>query len=576
MPNLPYIRSRLGIRLFSSFLTLTLSLSSSSLSSLHAESGAAPDQPAVTTITINASNDPDSSLSKTCNYTSGVYVAASDGRCTLRRAILEAAARPPADRPITIQFNLPITDTNKDLEVAGTWTLDIEDTLPPLRTQSIANLTGKVTIDGNTQPGGRSDGPKIILNTNDNSLQIESEENIIRNLAFKGGGALFLKENGNLVEKIWMGLSDDGQEIVFRTGQAIRMAGGGIDIASDNNTIQNNVISGAFARAIDVDFNSNNLIQNNLIGTRADGTVPAVPSASQCLRSLSRDPQNWYGGWGIAINGSNNQVIGNRIAGLHIVQTQNSTPPIALEIFGSDHEIRNNVIGIDSAGNKVGVCGQGIKISGSGTQVLDNVITRSRAGFEDDEKTAIMSSDSSPAFGQITVRRNLVEEGPGNVYEFGPGIPSLLRNYNPAKVTQINGKTVSGTAGNNSPCGGCLIDLYTDNSDEIGEALSYLGEATADSNGNFSFSMTQTLPSGVGIRTSSTTQSAGVIGNYLAGTTTQFSKLYLPMSSVVISGPSTGSVGITYTFTITVSPVGATIPLSYPSAPVTSTRAFRT
>jgi hypothetical protein len=31
----------------------------------------------------------------------------------------------------------------------------------------------------------------------------------------------------------------------------------------------------------------------------------------------------------------------------------------------------------------------------------------------------------------------------------------------------------------------------------------------------------------------------------------------------VISGPLTGTVGITYTFTITVSPLGATTPLSY-------------
>jgi len=40
----------------------------------------------------------------------------------------------------------------------------------------------------------------------------------------------------------------------------------------------------------------------------------------------------------------------------------------------------------------------------------------------------------------------------------------------------------------------------------------------------------------------STTQSAGVIGSYLAGTTTKESVPYLPMSGVTIDGPTTGMV----------------------------------
>lgn len=526
---------------------------------------AAPHQPAATTITVDKSSDLDSGiLSKTCTYTAGIYVAATDG-CTLRRAVLEAAARPQADRPIDIRFNLPDNDPNKDLVVSGTWTLPLDAALPPLKTDSIVNKNGQVTIDGDTQPGGRSDGPKIIINTNDFSLQVESEDNIIRNLAFKGGGVIFLKEDGNLVEGIWMGLSDDGQSIHFRTpGDERRMAGGGIFISADNNIVQDNVISGAFARAIDINSgNCDNLIQRNLIGTRADGTVPAVPSAAQCLRSFSYDPQNWYSGWGIAVSGSNNQIIENRLAGLHILQSTNDTPPLAIEIFGANHRIEKNVIGIDGAGNKVGVCGQGIKVSGSGTQILDNTIDGSRAGFEDDAQTAIMASDTSPLFGQITVRRNLVENGPGNIYAFGPGIAKVLQEFAPGRITSINDTTVTGANGFGSPCPGCLIDLYSDDNDAIGEALTYLGSATAASNVAFSFTLSQPLAPGIGIRTSSTTPSAGIIGNFGAGTTTRFSKLYLPMSSVVVAGPLTGTVGISYTFGITVSPVGATTPFSY-------------
>lgn len=526
---------------------------------------AVPNQPTATTITVNTSADLDSSSqNKTCTYTSGVFVAAGDG-CTLRRAILEAAARPQADRPIEIRFNLPDNDPNKDLVVSGTWTLPTDRALPTLKTDSIANKNGQVTIDGSTQPGGRTDAPKIIINTKDFSLQVESENNIIRNLAFKGGGVIFLKEDGNLVEDIWMGLSDDGQSIHFRTpGDEKRMAGGGVFISSDNNTVQDNVISGAFARAVDINSgNQNNTIQRNLIGTRADGTVPVVPAAAQCLRSFSLDPQNWYGGWGIAVSGSNNKILENRIAGLHILQSTNDTPPLAIEIFGANHQIANNVIGLDSAGSSVGVCGQAIKVSGSGTQILDNTIVQSRIGFEDIVPTAILASDTSPLFGQITVRRNLVDSGPGNIYAFGPGIPKALQEFQPARITGISGTAVVGTNGVDSPCPGCLIDLYSDDSDNIGETLAYLGSVTAANNGAFNFTLNQPLATGVGIRTSSTTPSAGIIGNFGAGTTTQFSKLYLPINNVAIAGPLTGTAGISYTFTITVSPVGATTPFSY-------------
>lgn len=560
-----HVRLRTGQRFVALVVSFMLTLTLVPAASVQAGPPVVPDQPTATTITVDTSADLDSSsLNKTCTYTSGVYVAAVDG-CTLRRAILEAAARPQADRPIEIRFNLADSDPNKDLVVSGTWTLPINQTLPTLKTASIVNKNGQVTIDGSTQPGGRTDAPKIIINTNDFSLQVESENNIIRNLAFKGGGVIFLKEDGNLVEDIWMGLSDDGQSIHFRTpGDEKRMAGGGVFISSDNNTVQDNVISGAFARAVDINSsNQNNTIQRNLIGTRADGTVPVVPAAAQCLRSFNYDPQNWYGGWGIAVSGSNNKVLENRIAGLHILQSTNDTPPITVEIFGANHQIANNVIGLDSAGSRVGVCGQAIKVSGSGTQILDNTIVRSRIGFEDIVPTAILASDTSPLFGQISVRRNLVDSGPGNIYAFGPGIPKALQEFLPARITQINGTSVVGTNGVGSACPGCLIDLYSDDSDDIGETLSYLGSVSAANNGAFNFTLSQPLAAGVGIRTSSTTPSAGIIGNFGAGTTTQFSKLYLPMNDVVIAGPLTGTAGISYTFTITVSPVSATTPFSY-------------
>lgn len=530
----------------------------------------APAATFATTITVDTVADLNpTSSTQTCGYTQGaLFTPAGDG-CTLRRALLEASARPDSDRPIAIEFDLPNGAANGD----GTWTLPVESTALVLTRKNTLSDLGQVTIDGNTQTGGRSDGPKIIIDTNDHSLEIESEDNILRNLAFQGGGVIFLKAGGNTVEDIWMGLSNDGQEIIFRTpGNPMRMAGGGIDASSDNNTIQNNVISGAFAKAIDLQ-GDNNVVQNNFIGTRADGTVPTVPALSQCQASLSFDNQDWYGGWGIALSGTGNKILNNRIAGLQTVRGENDTSPLAIEIFGADHIVTDNIIGVDANDNEVGVCGIGIKYAGSGTQILDNTIVKSRESYEAGEDAAIFSGDSSPLFGQVTVRRNIVKDSPGYVLAFGGKVDPDLRLFTPAKITSINGTAVKGTNGSRfdsssnqwiiSECPGCLIDFYLDDDDAIGEALEHLGSTTADGDGNFTFVLPRALTASEGIRTSSTSQQSNVIPGFGAGTTTEVSKLFYPISNVTINGPTSGEVSVSYPFSITVGPVAATTPFTY-------------
>jgi len=59
------------------------------------------------------------------------------------------------------------------------------------------------------------------------SLEVESEKQVIsRNLGFQVAAPSFLKEDGNRCQNIWMGLSDDGNSILFRTpGQPIPHGG---------------------------------------------------------------------------------------------------------------------------------------------------------------------------------------------------------------------------------------------------------------------------------------------------------------------------------------------------------------
>ena len=68
---------------------------------LAAVTQAEPEEPAVTVITVNSSDDPDTSKSRTClTYTP----------CTLRRAIVQARLVAPGARPVRIKFNIPKAD----------------------------------------------------------------------------------------------------------------------------------------------------------------------------------------------------------------------------------------------------------------------------------------------------------------------------------------------------------------------------------------------------------------------------------------------------------------------------------
>ena len=565
-----------------------------------------PDAPAATVITVDTSEDLADSTNydnHTCGYTSGaIYFPAVDNKCTLRRAILEAGVRPDSDRPISIEFNIPEGDPNYNASLK-VWEVQIDESYVwELKRNSITEDGGQVTIDGDTQPNGRNDGPKIMVNTNrDNlatfgrSLEVRTSNNTIRNLGFIGGGQIILYEGGNTIEDIWMGLKADGSGLSLASdasSQAKRtMARGGIILPnedSDNNTIQNNRIIGASERAIRITSGGdNNTIQDNFIGMNASGRVPApFNNGVDCTRELDYNDSLWYGGRGIQVTGSNNIVINNRLAGLHAPQSTNDTPPIAMEISGEGHTVTGNVIGRDVADKNIGVCGQGMLLQGTALLVEDNTIVHSRNGFEPtddgtDFDTAMLTQSFATGGNKwITVRQNVVVDAdeathPDHVYRFAsPGVPIELRQFNPAKVTSIDGANVQGTQGDDAvlpgptiisaDCPNCQVYLYADDTDERIEAYEFLGQATADASGNWQATLSRPLAANEGLRTQSMATANGVIHNFGANTTSKLSDdLYLAMSSVTIDGPTTGMVGETYKFTATVTPPSATPPFDY-------------
>jgi len=431
---------------------------------------------------------------------------------------------------------------------------------------------GQVTMDGSSQPTGRDDGPRIMINTNSEnnpnfgrSLEIRSSNNVIRNLGFKGGGQIILYEGGNLVENVWMGLKNDGSGLSLAsdaTAQARRsLARGGITMPnaqSDNNIIRNNVIIGATERAIRMTSvgAENNMILDNFIGTNADGIVP-IKGTIDCTRNADYDEDLWYGGDGIAVLGSNHTISGNVLAGLHLAQTANQTPAIAMEIAGINNLITGNRIGLDTESNEVGVCGQGMLLQGSEGVVTENHLFFTRNGFDpgdvdtEFDSAIIMQSFTGQGGGDpdrwMRVWNNVIDGGDFvaanfHAYRLGsPGVPIEMRQFIPAKVTSIEGTTVSGTNGDPLPlgvstfCPNCTIYLYLDDRDDRIEAFELLGTATADSSGDWTTTISRPLAGNEGLRTQSESNAADVMHIYDALTTTRLSDdlYFIPSADVI-------------------------------------------
>lgn len=488
-----------------------------------------------TIITVTTSVDsPGDGQSVTCNYTGGTYSAAGDGICNFRRALVEASYRPPADRPILIRFNLPLTDTNYDSDTE-TWTLVMESayTAGGLDFNNVTEPKGLVTIDGNTQPNGRSDGsPKIVINSDDASFTVLSEDNIIRNLIFNGGSGVFLNEvsgigGGNLVENVWVGLNAAGTEIVPGSNPNISLAGSGIFIQSDNNVISGTRVTGTNT-GIQVQ-GDNNLIHYNWIGLRADGTAPIERLNCDNPSNLF-NPAEWYGGWGIQfLNGSNNQVLSNTIAALQSAHSPTETTPPAVSTAGSDNTFAYNRIGYDANGTQIGTCGGAFILAGQNTQILSNTIYGSNASFDPDgacAKGVLCYTDSSPLARKITMRNNIIEDGTVQAIEFGEFVPSELRLFEPPRIIRIEGTTVEGRTKAGSDCPNCLLEIFLDDLDGKQEALELMTTAVVDSSGNFTATLPRPITTQEGLRLTATTQDDGVIGNFWAGTTSLMSPAY--------------------------------------------------
>jgi hypothetical protein len=497
----------------------------------------------VNTVEDNSTDPLDLSASETC---ADVAEDPDDSRCTLRRAIVQSQSVPISERPVLIAFDLPDAEANNP-DSPQYWEMQVTGgPASPFGGSTGQQLEGgNATIDGSTQGAlpestnatGRTDGPPIMIpgpgTTEFDSFKVDGNNNIVRGIGFQGLKLSFTGGSNNLAEGLWLGLTSDGNSIYLINDDPIRDNNATIEEleSGTNNTYRNNVIAGGRTDAI-TKSGDDGEISNNLIGTRADGTVPTVPSNRYCKPNAQFF--NWFGGAGLQVSGSGNLVEGNRIVGLLFASGDVlTTPDPAIILEDGDNIVRDNIIGVDTAGQEFGTCGRGIDLTDRGNLIENNELVSVQLQAAINIRGATQNS-----LGANTIRGNVVRgDTPESIYIL-PRVPNDYEYFNPAKVTSINGTIVTGESGDpgqppggdpvDSTCEGCTIELFLDDTDAFNESLQSLGTAQADGTGGWVFTLAAPLEAGQGLRTTSTSATNNQIGWLEAGATTKTSVLYGP------------------------------------------------
>ncbi len=489
-----------------------------------------------TAITVTSGTDPDDSMSKTCT---------SETVCTLRRAIVESRGLTAGQLPVLIKFDIPQTPAEGYDSSLDIWTINVYNTSD---LYAFRRLKGRVIIDGETQPGGRAEGPKIFVvgpGTGQKSGLVVGDVAGNDGIVVRGLGLqnfkthVYVNTDDNLIEACWFGLSTDGTTLSSGT---ITDPEGGSALAfsseSDRNVIRNNRFAGFFGVAAAIRGNDHTFT-GNWIGMRADGTVP-IPA--QFDKHPCSGSSTWAGGSGITVEGDGHHLggpdaaDGNRFAGLYLDVFELSEQPFAMQFTGATRDVlvQNNVIGLDGSGAAIGICGRGLKLSNGpeGTQVLSNT-------FVETGLSAVVMNRWT--LNGNTLRGNVIrragawpeEQGdnafPEGAIAYGTEVPQALKEFEPAVVTAIEGTSISGTSGtsqNGQACALCTVEIFLDDIDDVTEALQSLAVVTADADGNWSATLPAPLESDQGLRTMSTVPDEWTLDDLDAGTTSNLSVLY--------------------------------------------------
>ena len=442
-----------------------------------------------------------------------------NGRCTIRAAIEEANNM---ETPVNLTFSVNGTinlldvlypyngssiDGNNQIALAGIQPITIENNC------TIEGVRFKDAIAGLTVSG-----------TGNNIGKISGKPNEFLNCQ---GVGLVISASDNKVYNNYFGITADNQ--LMPNGTGIMLTEGSNEIGK-GVIGAGNIICGSTVSGIIIGFGSQNIIENNYIGTNIEGQTgfgntigitinsdqniiggsgvfsPNIISGNQIAISITAAPpdtyadQNWIVNNIIGLSAQQDSVIPNNNGILitngvtnakiydNVIAGNNAA---AIGIFGYDnvsytsgHLIYRNKIGVNKNGVEF-ANGTGISILGNvedvtiGVDEVNNYEANTIIGNIDGGIDISSSQGYSP--NEIVFRKNIVHNNTiNNLY-----IDSLS-NLGLSKPLGLSfsGNSLSGS----HPLPGMIIDVYRANRFELSaSAYEWLGSTTTSATGNFSF-----------------------------------------------------------------------------------------
>jgi parallel beta-helix repeat protein len=239
----------------------------------------------------------------------------------------------------------------------------------------LPTVTAPVTIDGNMQvviSGGGADMDGLVLQGGNSLVQglIINGFGIPTGYRTASGTQIHVESGGNTIQGNYLGTDSSGMAAM----------GGGFGVAIDNgganNTVSSNLISGNNGSGVILGSDSNNLIENNMIGVNATGTqalanaIDGVTIGDHGSQNVIKDnllSGNAYFGVYVFNSGANsNLVVGNTI-GTNLART--AALPNGGGV-GVDVGATNTIIGGTTSADRnliSGNAGDGVDIASSGT-----------------------------------------------------------------------------------------------------------------------------------------------------------------------------------------------------------------
>ena len=442
-----------------------------------------------------------------------------NGRCTIRAAIEEAENM---NQAVNLTFSVSGTinvnnflylpdgstmDGNNQVGLAGMQPLTIENncTIEGMRFQDA--IAGLYVVGSGNQIGTIGGHPNEFVNCQSVGLTITA--------------------TGNKVYNNYFGITESNQ--VMPNGTGIMITEGGNEIGKDDIG-SSNIICANTNSGIIIGFGSQNIVENNYIGTNIEGHTglgnsigiainsdqnliggsgtfsPNVISGNQIAISITAAPPDTYADQNLIVNNIiglsaqqdvaipndngisitngttnakiyDNVISGNNAAAIGIF----AYDPIS---YTSGHLIYRNKIGVNKNGVEFGN-GYGISIYGNvedvtiGVDELNNYVENTIVGNQDGGIDITSYQSYSP--NEIVFRKNILHSNTiNNLYIDSLSNLGLKKPFG----LSFNGNTLSG----NHLLPSITIDIYRANRFELAaSAYEWLGSTTTSATGNFSF-----------------------------------------------------------------------------------------